>query len=313
MKRVHSERKTFRKAAIAVAATLSVSTIALAQTSPGPGTAPAPSAAPGIEKQNRSVAPREMRLSKLIGADVNNTSAKDIGDVRDVVIDANSGRVHYLVLEYGGFLGMGEKLFAYPMTSFRVADRAALVLDVSEDRLRAAPGFDRKRWPDWNSEYRGSVDRFFGARGDAVQNARFVRGSQLLDAELRSKGGEDIGDVEDVVVDLSTGQVGYIVVEFDRGWFKSDKLVALPMRAFEPVRERGTFASDLVLSIDKSRLQDAPTFSRDDWPESGAFRRQVDRYSTGMGRTDGSPAAPNAARDGVRERATPRGDQTSSR
>ena len=147
-----------------------------------------------------------MRLNRLIDMDVENASGKEIGEIRDIIVDANNGRVQYAVLEYGGFLGMGEKLFPFPLSVFRTsADGGELVLDVPEDRLRKAPGFLRDKWPDWNApDYRGTIDRYYESRSERVQNARFIRGSELLDADLRAKGGERIGEVEDVVANITS-------------------------------------------------------------------------------------------------------------
>ena len=273
--------RPIRASAIATALALWIGTSAAYAADSSRDTRAAPGN-PQVEGSKRDAAAtiREMRLSKLIDMDVENAQGQEIGEIRDVVVDANNGRVHYAVLEYGGFLGMGKKLFPFPLSKFRVtADGDELVLDVPEDRLRKAPGFDRSKWPDWNAPgYRGTVDQYYESRDERVQNPRFVRGSDLLDADLRSQGGERIGEVEDVVADIATGRISYVVVEFERGWFSADKLVALPLQALNPVRERGVLTSDLVVSVDKSRLERAPAFKRDQWPDTNTFRRDVDQY-----------------------------------
>jgi hypothetical protein len=57
--------------------------------------------------------------------------------------------VAYVVLSFGGFLGMGDKLFAVPPSALTV-DRTekCLVLNVDKERLKNAPGFDKNDWPD---------------------------------------------------------------------------------------------------------------------------------------------------------------------
>ena len=52
--------------------------------------------------------------SKLIGESVINRDNEDLGKIHELVIDAQSGRLAYAVLSFGGFLGMGSKLFALP-------------------------------------------------------------------------------------------------------------------------------------------------------------------------------------------------------
>ncbi len=52
------------------------------------------------------------------------------------------------VLSFGGFLGMGTKLFAIPwdMLTMKVDDHT-LLLNMEKERLERAPGFDRNNWP----------------------------------------------------------------------------------------------------------------------------------------------------------------------
>jgi len=93
------------------------------------------------------------RASKLIGADVENPQGKNLGDVKDVVLDSQ-GQIRYAVLAFGGFLGMGEKYFAVPWAALkpvegqRPGDRDRYVLDIDQEKLKNAPGFDKNNWPD---------------------------------------------------------------------------------------------------------------------------------------------------------------------
>ena len=87
--------------------------------------------------------------STFIGADVENPQGQNLGDVKDIVIDRASGRIAYAVVSFGGFLGMGEKLFAVPWGAFTQpnANKDKFVLAVDKERLKNAPGFDAHNWP----------------------------------------------------------------------------------------------------------------------------------------------------------------------
>ena len=61
-----------------------------------------------------------MGSKALIGQKVYNSAGEHLGDAEDIVIDAKTGKVAYAVLSFGGFLGMGEKLFAIPWSAFSV-------------------------------------------------------------------------------------------------------------------------------------------------------------------------------------------------
>jgi sporulation protein YlmC with PRC-barrel domain len=94
-----------------------------------------------------------VKASSIIGADVVNPEGENLGDIKEVVIDPNSGKVAYAVVSFGGFLSMGEKLFAIPFSAFAYdADKNEYVLDVSKERLEAAPGFDPDHWPSMSDE-----------------------------------------------------------------------------------------------------------------------------------------------------------------
>jgi len=72
-----------------------------------------------------------------------------VGSIKEIMIDVPSGRVAYAMLSVGGFLGMGERLFAIPWESLVLdEDRKCFILDVDKNRLEKAPGFDKSNWPD---------------------------------------------------------------------------------------------------------------------------------------------------------------------
>src|SRR5919198_2578465 len=87
--------------------------------------------------------------STFIGADVEDPQGQNLGDIKDIVIDRASGRIAYAVVSFGGFLGMGEKLFAVPWGAFSHprADKDTFVLDIDKERLKNAHGFDAHNWP----------------------------------------------------------------------------------------------------------------------------------------------------------------------
>lgn len=94
-----------------------------------------------------------LRASNIIGTDVVNPKGENLGEIKEIVIDPRSGRVAFAVVSFGGFLGMGEKLFAIPLSAFEYNPaRDAYVLAVSTERLDAAPGFDADNWPSMADE-----------------------------------------------------------------------------------------------------------------------------------------------------------------
>jgi len=92
--------------------------------------------------------PNVLSATTLLGDKVTNPQGEDLGEIKELMIDPHSGRVAYAVLSFGGFLGLGDKLFAIPFTSLKLkADKKHFVLDVPQERLKNAPGFDKNDWP----------------------------------------------------------------------------------------------------------------------------------------------------------------------
>jgi hypothetical protein len=58
--------------------------------------------------------PNVMDAATLAGDSVVNAAGEDLGKIEAIMLDVTSGRIAYAVLSFGGFLGMGKKLFALP-------------------------------------------------------------------------------------------------------------------------------------------------------------------------------------------------------
>lgn len=94
--------------------------------------------------------PRLLSSTSIEGIDVKNPAGENIGKIKDLMIDWTSGKVAYAVLSFGGFLGMGDKLFAVPLESFEfdtADENDRIVLNVDKEHLEDAPGFDKDHWP----------------------------------------------------------------------------------------------------------------------------------------------------------------------
>lgn len=106
-----------------------------------------------------------LKASSMIGTSVVNPAGDNLGDLKEIVIDPRSGKVAYAVVSFGGFLGMGEKLFAVPFSALQFnPEENEYLLDVPKDRLKTAPGFDPEHWPamsdeKWNREVYKFYDR----------------------------------------------------------------------------------------------------------------------------------------------------------
>jgi sporulation protein YlmC with PRC-barrel domain len=101
---------------------------------------------------------RVLSAGTLAGDRVRNAAGEDLGKVEEIMIDLASGRVAYVVLSFGGFLGIGDKLFAVPWQAFRIDEgEHQFVLDVDRKTLENAPGFNKDNWPDMADPSFGSA------------------------------------------------------------------------------------------------------------------------------------------------------------
>ena len=93
--------------------------------------------------------PDLMGADTLVGNNVCNFAGESLGDVKEIMLDMRSGTVGYAVLSFGGFMGVGEKLFAVPWKLLKLDTKhKRFTLDVNKDQLENAPGFDKDHWPD---------------------------------------------------------------------------------------------------------------------------------------------------------------------
>jgi hypothetical protein len=108
--------------------------------------------------------PALMGSDTLMGNDVYNPQGEDLGDVKEFMIDMASGKVCYAVLSFGGLLGMGDKLFAVPWQALTLDTiNKRFTLNVAEEALKDAPGFDKDHWPSMaDPTWASGVHKFYG-------------------------------------------------------------------------------------------------------------------------------------------------------
>jgi len=93
--------------------------------------------------------------SSLQGEKVVNRKGEELGEIKEVVLDLTSNSIAYVVISFGGFMGVGNKLFGIPLSSLTMnIDENIYILDIDKERLKEAPGFDRDKWLNLSNEAR---------------------------------------------------------------------------------------------------------------------------------------------------------------
>lgn len=103
--------------------------------------------------RRENMRPKALSAKSLIGDGVVNVQGEDLGKIEELMIDLNFGQVAYCVLSFGGFMGMGDKLFAIPWEAVTIdTDRKVFVINIDKETLKHAPGFDKDNWPQFDAE-----------------------------------------------------------------------------------------------------------------------------------------------------------------
>lgn len=234
---------------------------------------------------------RTQKSSDLIGKGVTNNANENLGRIEDIVVDANSGRILYAVLSFGGFLGVGDKLFAVPWQSLQLpADAEKFVFNVDKDRLRNAEGFDKNNWPDFANEqwattnYRAFDQQPYWQTGDTRSGQAGAQSGQqgnvnwgtttgyrqgwnqrptmwkklsdLDNREVRNQNNEDLGTIDDVVIDPDAGRVVYGLLD------EGDEHIAVPWTALRLEQGNNNFR----LNMTKEQVENVQGWTGNNWP-----------------------------------------------
>jgi sporulation protein YlmC with PRC-barrel domain len=151
-------------------------------------------------KTSNGPGPNVMDAATLTGDSVVNGAGEDLGKIEAIMLDVTSGRIAYAVLSFGGFLGMGKKLFALPWGALTLdAVEKRFIVDASKEKLQNAEGFDKDHWPSMaDPEWATRLHSYYNvtpywdekyAHGDL---RRFADSSYAIDRGNRPAGNSDM-------------------------------------------------------------------------------------------------------------------------
>ena len=110
--------------------------------------------------------PALMGADTLLGNDVYNSADESLGTIKEFMIDMSTGKISYAVLSFGGFMGMGDRLFAVPWQALTLdTENKRFLLNASKEKLKNAPGFDKDHWPSMaDTSWASDVHTFYGVK-----------------------------------------------------------------------------------------------------------------------------------------------------
>jgi sporulation protein YlmC with PRC-barrel domain len=108
----------------------------------------------------------------------------------------------------------------------------------------------------------------------------FCRVRELDGMKVKNTEGEDIGKIEDLVIELDNGHVSYAALSFGGVLGVGNKLFAIPFDALEVKTGKDAKDTYFLLAVDKERLKDAPGFDKSHWPDLAdrSWSKEVDEF-----------------------------------
>ena len=181
--------------------------------------------------------------SRIMDADVYDQKHTLIGEVDDLII-RRSGKLKKLTVEFGGFIDIGDKLAAVSAKRFQVQN-GKVIIEMTEQELNKKEEFDYYRrgfYPDYyygtrTNPYRQPYLRYgYGPSRRhrlpfekwSFSPARFLA-STVIDRRLTNEAGEDIGWLEDLIINPKNKKVEKIIISAE-DILGEDALAALPYK-----------------------------------------------------------------------------------
>jgi sporulation protein YlmC with PRC-barrel domain len=251
----------------------------------------------------------EARLSELIGYDIVNPEGETLGNVDEFLVDRNTGEIHLVVARTGGFLGIGARSVLVPWEAMELTHEPGtepmaedpnlvFVMNVDEETFANAPDVDMADWPgvpfqEWDEASRAywadHIEVLPVTGEPQAQPQDLIRLTRVTGMDVRAhmpppegqeqdERGEDIGNVEEMIVDHQEGRITYVVVDTSAFLEREDNLLLLPWNALQWDEEHEWFV--LHPEIDAAALEGAPGYTdideipRTDEPEWDAENRQ---------------------------------------
>jgi sporulation protein YlmC with PRC-barrel domain len=230
---------------------------------------------------------------------VQNKAGEHLAKIDDLVIDMKSGDVRYAALSFGGVAGIGSKLFAVPWQAMTFVlgepnkpNSRHFVFDATKDQLENSPSFDSSHWPNVaDPKWAAAIDKHYNVKRQeepspktAEQGRQTVayetvfRASKIKGMDVRNDHDENLGSVDELVIDVPKGHVKYIALSFGSWFTGGNKLFAVPLGEFTL-----THANDktfLVVHHSKEALKEAPGFDKNHWPDTANanWAKEIDTY-----------------------------------
>jgi len=218
-----------------------------------------------------------LKASDLIGMTVERGNRQKIGKVEDVVVGLETGRIVAVVVA----LDENSTLRAVPPGVLHY-DLLQKILHLKADpaKLKASAPLERPTWKEslqpgkLAALYRHfDVEPFFDPKEAPSTIGVMEMATKLDGSPVKNRKDEQIGQVQNCMVNLSTGHIPFVIIATGAYIGNEGALSPVPAQALEYDKKREM----LVLEADRESLATRPRFKPDSWPDmnKGAFTETV--------------------------------------
>jgi sporulation protein YlmC with PRC-barrel domain len=190
---------------------------------------------------------------------ITNPAGAEIGTVKDFVLDLGAGRIVYAVGAFDRSKELSNKVFILPWEVVELDfETNSFALDGGKTILEDAPSFALDTWPalppsQWGATVAAHWEKQLGDNF-AAANASVValaKASELIGVPIKNVAGEEVGTIEELVMDPEVGSIAYAVLASeDKGESNSTVFFALPWSTVQVKPAQRTF----TVNVDKKLL-----------------------------------------------------------
>lgn len=246
-----------------------------------------PQAGAGTQSQTQDKAREQAR--NLLDQSIQNRQGDTIGEIESVILDAN-GNVTAVIASIGGFLGVGERAVAIDWNELQIRDGGrAIQSSMSRAQLERLPQYEYgqseqrgtafidRRVPDPQAARKRSENRLAAqsarepGQDESWTGADRIRASDLLGASVVSQSGEEIGDVEDIIIVDGENRIVLGVGEF-LGMGGQSVVLKLADAEIQQRRDRPDELR-LSVSLSKQELKSLPAYDSGRWESEQGSRK----------------------------------------
>jgi sporulation protein YlmC with PRC-barrel domain len=223
----------------------------------------------GMQTLKQYLQSKTLRVSKLVGMELQTRTGDNLGEVHDVLRGTTPGQDMQLIVQTGG-VGADQKMIALPFDDVQVnADGDELYTTRTREQLASAPAvqLEQRTAADATAAQRSAAEsnrdaanRDAANRGAATSATTRQRVADLVGAEVIGSGGDKVGEVDDVVISTAGADSIRAVLQVGGLAGIGEKRISLPLSQINVERSAADDEPTLRVAMDAESLQRLPEF-----------------------------------------------------